>query len=121
RATGPCAMSASPPSFRSCSRGRHPRAPPPFPTRRSSDLVALAHQCPRVHLVATDLSAEALEVARANAERHGVLDRIEFVQGDLCDRKSTRLNSSHVKISYAVFCLKKRTHRDLISVTATYE
>src|SRR6202043_2329358 len=28
------------------------------------------------------------------------------------DRKSTRLNSSHVKISYAVFCLKKKnTHR----------
>src|SRR5690606_40528685 len=26
---------------------------------------------------------------------------------DLLDRKSTRLNSSHVKISYAVFCLKK--------------
>src|SRR5437870_8658763 len=30
------------------------------------------------------------------------------------DRKSTRLNSSHVAISYAVFCLKKKTihHRD---------
>src|SRR5207302_7936300 len=27
------------------------------------------------------------------------------------DRKSTRLNSSHVKISYAVFCLKKKTGR----------
>src|SRR5439155_16230869 len=27
------------------------------------------------------------------------------------DRKSTRLNSSHVAISYAVFCLKKKTHR----------
>src|SRR5690606_13290404 len=27
----------------------------------------------------------------------------------LTDRKSTRLNSSHVKISYAVFCLKKKT------------
>src|SRR5690606_19529856 len=27
---------------------------------------------------------------------------------DLGDRKSTRLNSSHVKISYAVFCLKKK-------------
>src|SRR5690606_39322684 len=27
----------------------------------------------------------------------------------LVDRKSTRLNSSHVKISYAVFCLKKKT------------
>src|SRR5690606_42150486 len=29
--------------------------------------------------------------------------------GDGGDRKSTRLNSSHVKISYAVFCLKKKT------------
>src|SRR5690606_41547359 len=28
------------------------------------------------------------------------------------DRKSTRLNSSHVKISYAVFCLKKKTHTE---------
>src|SRR5690606_39352449 len=27
---------------------------------------------------------------------------------DIIDRKSTRLNSSHVKISYAVFCLKKK-------------
>src|SRR5690606_40356722 len=27
---------------------------------------------------------------------------------DVIDRKSTRLNSSHVKISYAVFCLKKK-------------
>src|SRR5690242_20969090 len=26
------------------------------------------------------------------------------------DRKSTRLNSSHMSISYAVFCLKKKTH-----------
>src|SRR3989442_12496849 len=31
---------------------------------------------------------------------------------ELRDRKSTRLNSSHVRISYAVFCLKKKkTHR----------
>src|SRR5436309_7307724 len=28
------------------------------------------------------------------------------------DRKSTRLNSSHVKISYAVFCLKKKIHKE---------
>src|SRR3989442_10014911 len=28
------------------------------------------------------------------------------------DRKSTRLNSSHVRISYAVFCLKKKKNRD---------
>src|SRR5207249_7658267 len=29
---------------------------------------------------------------------------------DSADRKSTRLNSSHVSISYAVFCLKKKKH-----------
>src|SRR5690554_7379302 len=28
------------------------------------------------------------------------------------DRKSTRLNSSHVRISYAVFCLKKKTNEE---------
>src|SRR5437870_11415533 len=32
------------------------------------------------------------------------------------DRKSTRLNSSHVAISYAVFCLKKKTHNDLLNL-----
>src|SRR5436309_10036381 len=35
------------------------------------------------------------------------------------DRKSTRLNSSHVKISYAVFCLKKKKIRDIASDLAT--
>src|SRR5690554_6956384 len=34
------------------------------------------------------------------------------------DRKSTRLNSSHVRISYAVFCLKKKTNRSTISCTS---
>src|SRR5690606_41918441 len=33
----------------------------------------------------------------------------------LSDRKSTRLNSSHVKISYAVFCLKKKKEKDKTS------
>src|SRR5207249_9303736 len=33
------------------------------------------------------------------------------------DRKSTRLNSSHVSISYAVFCLKKKNCRDCLSFT----
>src|SRR3989442_9513436 len=38
------------------------------------------------------------------------LDRqeIELADHDHLDRKSTRLNSSHVRISYAVFCLKKK-------------
>src|SRR5690606_41522471 len=34
-------------------------------------------------------------------------------QQGLQDRKSTRLNSSHVKISYAVFCLKKKRQRHI--------
>src|SRR5690606_11980694 len=33
----------------------------------------------------------------------------QTVHHDILDRKSTRLNSSHVKISYAVLCLKKKT------------
>src|SRR5436309_8821474 len=32
-----------------------------------------------------------------------------LTHAEIIDRKSTRLNSSHVKISYAVFCLKKKT------------
>src|SRR5690625_6457670 len=32
----------------------------------------------------------------------------QLERGDVVDRKSTRLNSSHVAISYAVFCLKKK-------------
>src|SRR5690606_40841733 len=38
-------------------------------------------------------------------ETDAVEDDIQWIQ---LDRKSTRLNSSHVKISYAVFCLKKK-------------
>src|ERR1039458_10401466 len=33
-------------------------------------------------------------------------------EGEIRDRKSTRLNSSHLGISYAVFCLKKKTEKD---------
>src|SRR3989442_10175052 len=33
---------------------------------------------------------------------------VALLGGPLGDRKSTRLNSSHVRISYAVFCLKKK-------------
>jgi release factor glutamine methyltransferase len=46
-------------------------------------VVALAKHLPRATFAATDVSAEALEVARANAERHGVADRITFFHGDL--------------------------------------
>src|SRR3989442_10263452 len=49
--------------------------------------------------------------ARIRAARHVLLGRRERQgsQGSQSqDRKSTRLNSSHVRISYAVFCLKKK-------------
>src|SRR3712207_8479858 len=40
----------------------------------------------------------------------GVFDMLSIVRMDnVQDRKSTRLNSSHANISYAVFCLKKKT------------
>src|SRR5256886_6444252 len=35
---------------------------------------------------------------------------VSFSKSQLADRKSTRLNSSHSQISYAVFCLKKKKH-----------
>jgi release factor glutamine methyltransferase len=38
---------------------------------------------PKSHVTAIDKSAAALKVARRNAERHGVADRIEFVESDL--------------------------------------
>jgi release factor glutamine methyltransferase len=45
--------------------------------------VTLAKHLPRATLVATDISPAALAVARANAERQGVAERIEFVESDL--------------------------------------
>src|SRR5690606_39529155 len=39
-------------------------------------------------------------------------DHLEHAAQLRQDRKSTRLNSSHVKISYAVFCLKKKTEKN---------
>src|SRR5690606_10889656 len=52
---------------------------------------------------------------RARREQQLLLEKEQIaveVDGELLDRKSTRLNSSHVKNSYAVFCLnKKQSHR----------
>jgi release factor glutamine methyltransferase len=45
--------------------------------------VALLKNLSQARAVATDLAADALEVARQNAARHGVLDRLDLVQGDL--------------------------------------
>src|SRR2546430_5534860 len=46
-----------------------------------------------------------------SAASHPVLAlAAQFPTGRALDRKSTRLNSSHSQISYAVFCLKKKEH-----------
>lgn len=45
--------------------------------------ISLAHFLPRVQVYAVDISAATLEVARANARRHGVEERIAFAEGDL--------------------------------------
>src|SRR5690625_7038174 len=55
------------------------------------------------------LAAQEMIGARKRDEALRVLGRDEDVGGVVdADRKSTRLNSSHVAISYAVFCLKKK-------------
>src|SRR2546426_7705490 len=75
-----------------------------FPTRRSSDLLAEVHFTLGSVYQATGKTAEALvelkqalQLAPNSDEGYRRLDR-----------KSTRLNSSHLVISYAVFCLKKK-------------
>jgi release factor glutamine methyltransferase len=45
--------------------------------------IALATELPAARVLATDVSWRALRVARANATRHGVAERIEFLRGDL--------------------------------------
>src|SRR5690606_39688075 len=90
-----------------------------FPTRRSSDLQGLGgHDLARrvadvLQLVGLDSRADgATKEFSGGMKRRlnigiGLLHRPELLILDE-DRKSTRLNSSHVKISYAVVCLKQK-------------
>jgi release factor glutamine methyltransferase len=45
--------------------------------------VSLAHECPDAVVTATEISEAALQLARRNAERLGLADRVRFLQGDL--------------------------------------
>src|SRR5437899_9669901 len=82
-----------------------------FPTRRSSDLKRIAGFLERI--IAKGIDA-VLFLGRCDVRPRdenvevgeNFLERVKV--GDDPDRKSTRLNSSHLGISYAVFCLKKK-------------
>src|SRR2546429_3170716 len=55
----------------------------------------------------TDSGGGILQGAQISVEPGGI-KVVSDAQGEYLDRKSTRLNSSHGYISYAVFCLKKK-------------
>src|SRR5256885_7318176 len=54
------------------------------------------------------------EPDRRPARPRALVDRPRDRRDHLRDRKSTRLNSSHLVISYAVFCLKKKKQRTFV-------
>src|SRR5699024_12219417 len=83
-----------------------------FPTRRSSDL---RRWC--ASRVVTATSSVVAGRSGRSAPRPASPSRSFPASPRPCpsppsDRKSTRLNSSHVSISYAVFCLKKKTKQE---------
>src|SRR5699024_12809382 len=91
-----------PPSYFFLSRlaARDPRS---FPTRRSSDLI----KPPR------DFSSCFQHMSCAVERKNPSVAISARLFGTIrSDRKSTRLNSSHVSISYAVFCLKKKINKN---------
>src|SRR5438874_8737364 len=90
----------------------HPRDLHSFPTRRSSDLGHVSVQrVPKPVIKIIDIkcpdSHEGHTVSWDNIDLAEPHDEFKL------DRKSTRLNSSHVEISYAVFCLKKKKIRNI--------
>src|SRR5207302_3597647 len=84
------------------------------PTRRSSDLPGFemlgGHRAEFLGGVPKEMFARGVGVRVYGSEgvRRLKIARLIAAAWPKQDRKSTRLNSSHVKISYAVFCLKKK-------------
>src|SRR5689334_24574951 len=80
----------------------------------SSFFFLMIRRPPRSTLFPYTTLFRSLTVAGAPRREHagdGVAGLDRPLDGDLQDRKSTRLNSSHSSISYAVFCLKKKKKR----------
>src|SRR5690606_41578852 len=80
------------------------RSHPGTRNRRGTPGQAAAARFWNLPIAYDSLSARAQQFGRQTKRREGTPFR--WRPGG--DRKSTRLNSSHVKISYAVFCLKKK-------------
>src|SRR5690349_23423967 len=90
----------------------HPRPLHSFPTRRSSDLLigAPSHAGPVFDgLISSDLFASFGKAIMFPASAVAIIAAQNWFERE--DRKSTRLNSSHVESSYAVFCLKKKKRK----------
>src|SRR5438067_8512540 len=87
-----------------------------FPTRRSSDL---RRKTQRIKCFEIFLQLAPGDFAFASFRAQLFFQYQEPHETALCrsslDRKSTRLNSSHVSISYAVFCLKKKRIEKVLS------
>src|SRR3712207_7647788 len=69
-------------------------------------------------------SGRRVEAVEVDVQSRAVLEGVHLValaagddHGIAGDRKSTRLNSSHANISYAVFCLKKKKNNIYINIT----
>src|SRR5699024_12421518 len=87
-----------------CKFAPRPRVLHSFPTRRSSDLGGVGFTTGISTFGRLGGSGAGDSGAGGSGSGSGSGSRRER------DRKSTRLNSSHVSISYAVFCLKKKTN-----------
>src|SRR5437899_8833424 len=80
------------------------------------DALPISGRCDHIHPAAGLLHPEATEKERANgrgkAPARFLWLALSFTVASGCrDRKSTRLNSSHLGTSYAVFCLNKKRSR----------
>src|SRR5207247_2730006 len=95
------------------SRSIHPPAPHSFPTRRSSDLLPPGERGQNDHGLTWHACRQAAQRLRyPGAEAPGIGRALPGGSpAPHGDRKSTRLNSSHEWISYAVFCLKKKNKK----------
>src|SRR6267154_5139955 len=86
---------------------RHLGASSPVPGMRARRLLRQLEEQARHQAFQEDRASDH-HLARAGGELELVLRRRDRHRTRMTDRKSTRLNSSHPSISYAVFCLKKK-------------